>query len=376
MSPFLKEGASERSRAAGAGAATIARGLLAANLAAQGFYGLAFLPRESFIESLDAAAVPHTTRRAYDVDAAGSVAVVAFRYGSGEYPPPDWAVRCEPDGGASLKIARFARANWYQEISRRMGSAVAGAIAQAGVQGIELPPSGRWHRLVNSRLPEKALALKSGLGWAGKNTIVIAAKTLEAMKFPDATKTPMAVAKGKEPDFSSAVLLGLLLCPVDMGSEPPKPMENRCGECSRCVEACPTRALGQRCSDAGIKAEALSGQASGYDRQRCIQHWTAIAGDPPSIVRQAMRGILYGCDICLEACPYFIPDPDATCGKGRLGSALPAACFLETTDSGLRRNLSGSALDRAWMSMEAFRRNARLAIEPMPGDKAGGDAAD
>lgn len=362
----MNQGVAERPRAAGAGAAALVRSLLAANLAAQGFYGTAFLPRESFIEVLDAAAVPEATRRKYDVESVNGIAVVAFRYGKGEYSPPAWALREESGRVPSLRIARFARANWYQEITRRMGSAVANAIAQAAVQGLELPPIRRWHRLVNSGLPEKALALKSGLGWTGKNTIIIAAKTEEAAKIQDTG------GKGSEPVFSSAVLIGLLLCPVNTGSEIPEPAVNRCEDCRRCVEACPTGALGRCFSNVDAEADAWSGRASGYDRQRCIQHWTAIDGEPPSIVRQAMRGILYGCDSCLEACPHFIPDPEASCGIGRLGSALPAASFLEATDTELRRNLAGSALDRAWMSMEAFRRNARLSIEPMPDGETGG----
>ncbi|MDP2790465.1 MAG: 4Fe-4S double cluster binding domain-containing protein [Rectinemataceae bacterium] len=311
---------------------SLARSLLATQLAAQGFYSVAFLSRESFVEALDDAAIPEATRQKYAVDAVQSLAVVALRYGNGAYPAPDWSLRY---GGSapSMQIARFARVNWYREISSRLGAAVAGAVAQAARQGIALPVLKKWHRLVNSSLPEKDLALKSGLGWMGSNTIIIARKT---------------AGSAKGPDFSSAVLLGLLLCPVDTGSDRPQPVENRCGDCRRCIEACPTG--------------ALAAGDSGYERKACIQHWTAIDGELPPIVSQAMRGILYGCDSCLEACPYFFPDEEAACSLGRLGPALPASLFLEATDAELRRDLACSTLDRAWMSMEAFRRNARLAL--------------
>ena len=81
-----------------------------------------------------------------------------------------------------LRIARFARANWYRELSRRMRSAVSRTIAEAAEEGTTLPPAKAWHRLVNSGLPEKPLAERAGLGWMGKNGIVIAAAAPERRK--------------------------------------------------------------------------------------------------------------------------------------------------------------------------------------------------
>jgi len=354
----MNQGAAERPRAGGAGGSALVRSLLAANLAAEGFYGIAFLPRESFMETLAAAAVPEAARRKYDVDSVKSVAVLALRYGEGDYPAPPWA-DARPGKATSsppLKIARFARANWYNELSGRMLSAVARTIAEAAETGLVLPSARKWHRLVNSGLPEKPLAVKAGLGWAGKNTILIAKRGREEKLATD-------------PEYSSAVVLGLLLCPVDLEPALPVSLGNLCGNCGRCVDACPTGALGApgaldaMSAGRGSDEDDMSdGKASRYDRKRCIQHWTALDEDRPSDIAAAWNGRLYGCDTCLEACPYFRTDPIAHSDIGRLGPSLPARYFTENDDGVIRRDLEGSALGMAWMSIEAFRRSARQAI--------------
>ncbi|MCE5256127.1 MAG: hypothetical protein LLF89_04690, partial [Spirochaetaceae bacterium] len=92
-----------------------------------------------------------------------------------------------------------------------------------------------------------------------------------------------------------------------------------------------------------------------------VQHWTAREGELPKAVASALPTRLYGCDSCLESCPYFKPDPEAHSEHGHLGPALPADFFLNSSAEEIKRNLRGTALDMAWMSIGAFRRNARLA---------------
>jgi epoxyqueuosine reductase QueG len=325
------------------GAAEIRR-LLSGNLTAAGFYGHGFLSGEAFGGLLDRMEVPAEVRRRYAggraerAAGAAGVAVVALRYGEGEF-----GSEADAAGGVSVRLARFARANWYAELSTRLRTAVEATIAQAAQVGSVLPPAKAWHRLVNSGLPEKPAAVAAGLGWLGRNGI-------------------LAAAKGEGvtgPDFSSAVVLGLLLCPIDLEPPAAEPLARRCGRCRRCVDACPTGAL-ELPDEAG---GAPGGGTHAYRRERCIQHWTAKAGELPARIEAALDGRLYGCDSCLEACPYFLTDRDAGTPLGRLGPELPAARILESDDAALRRALAGTALDRSWMSLDAFRRNARLALE-------------
>jgi len=300
-----------------------------------------FLSREAFLDVLKASGTQAGTMRKYDVDTTESVIVAALRYGEGLFPLPAWAAGGGDEQPCAkkadvfnaprpmLQIGRFARANWYMELSGRMKE----AIGEAKGRGVPLPPPKAWRRLVNSGLPEKPLAVKAGLGWIGKNGILIARRK--------------SCSPGRGALYSSAVVLGLILCPIDLGGKTDEPVKEGCGDCRLCAEACPTGALG--------------GGSSPYDRNLCIQHWTALDGEPPDAVRRAWGARLYGCDSCLEACPHFKTDSEATTGKGLLGPALPAEYFLSADDAVIRRDLSGTALDRAWMSIEAFRRNARAA---------------
>ena len=327
-----------------AGSPAFFRRLLSEKLGTQGLFTFGFLPRWAFLDLLKVSGTKTETMDKYEVGTTESVIVAALRYGEGLFPPPAWAAQSGREPGLkgtdadkasrpALRIGRFARANWYMELSGRMKTAVAEAIGESKGRGIPLPPPKAWRRLVNSGLPEKPLAEKAGLGWMGKNGILIARRK---------TDSP-----GRGVLYSSAVVLGLILCPVDLGGEIAEPVKEGCGDCRLCVEACPTGALG--------------GRLVRYDRDLCIQHWAALDGKPPGVVRAAWGSRLYGCDSCLEACPHFRTDPEAATEKGLLGPALPAEYFLSADDAAIRRDLSGTALDRAWMSIEAFRRNARAA---------------
>ncbi len=338
----------------------LVRSILSSRLEAQGFYAQGFIGAHAFNSLLGETGVPAGLRERYGTSETRSLAAVALNYSSGIQTMPDWAKEAAGDSPESteprLALARFARANWYAEIDRRLLLAVKATKVEAARLGIEIPGTKAWKRLVNSALPEKALALGAGLGWIGKNTILIASGS-----------------RGN----SSAVLIGLLLCPIDLGLTEPSAgtSQNRaeilaakrpgsgalespagggkpvpgCGSCRRCVEACPTKALGD--------------QGGFFDRKKCIQHWTHIDEEPPAFIRPFLSDRLYGCDICLEACPYFRPDESAFCLLGVLGASIPARALLALSASALKTSLKATVLDRSWISPKALRRNAALSLE-------------
>lgn len=314
----------------------LVRSILSSRLEAQGFYAQGFIGAHAFNSLLGETGVPAGLRERYGTSETRSLAAVALNYSSGIQTMPDWAKEAAGDSPESteprLALARFARANWYAEIDRRLLLAVKATKVEAARLGIEIPGTKAWKRLVNSALPEKALALRAGLGWIGKNTILIASGS-----------------RGN----SSAVLIGLLLCPIDFGLTESSTGEGKpvpgCGSCRRCVEACPTKALGD--------------QGGFFDRKKCIQHWTHIDEEPPAFIRPFLSDRLYGCDICLEACPYFRPDESASCLLGVLGASIPARALLALSASALKTSLKGTVLDRSWISPKALRRNAALSLE-------------
>lgn len=108
-------------------------------------------------------------------------------------------------------------------------------------------------------LLDKQIALDAGLGFIGKNSLLI------------------------HPKWGSAVHIGYLL--TDASWEPDPPVEGSCGECTQCIDACPKGA---------IKKEG------GLRHLLCLSGMTQNRKAAP----QYLEKYLYGCDICLKACPY------------------------------------------------------------------------
>ena len=316
-----------------------------------------FVEEDVDLERGGVSETPHAfqaVRMRYGLDAAGAMLVVALRYAPDLAPEPAAARAARglsplplPEAGKPVvTIGRFARGNWYREINARLAACAAAMSTEMATAGLPFFPPKRWQRFSNSRFPEKGLAVAAGLGSIGRNGLLIA----EASRV-----TTTTTAKVPFPYASSAVLLGLMLLPFDIEEalmprrRPPRTALSFCGNCRRCVEACPTGAL-------------HVAQQPVFERERCIQYYSSRLETLPAFIEASWQDQLYGCDLCLNACPYFRPDPEAYTDRGAIGGSLDAVSIARMSDDQLRALLKGSSLDQKWIAPGALRRNATLAL--------------
>ncbi len=265
---------------------------------------------------------------------AGGAIVAALTYSDGLDYGAAWG---EMAGRPLARLARFARANWYAELAARLKDAAARIRRRLSDEGRDPGSAREWRYFVNSALPEKRLALEAGLGELGLHGLVML------------------------PIHGSAAVLGLLLAPYSASFLfPPDPTHSGtqseprisalCEGCGRCVAACPTGALSEDGS---------------FARELCLQHWSSIPGILPSRIEKAWGDRLYGCDICQEACPKFLPDASAGTTRGLLGPGLSAEWLISCPGEEIRAALKKTVLGMSWISVEALKRNARLAFNPI-----------
>jgi epoxyqueuosine reductase len=172
---------------------------------------------------------------------------------------------------------------------------------------------------------ERIAAKYAGIGWIGKNTCMINQK------------------------IGSWFFLGVILTSLDL--QPGIPAPDRCGSCTRCIDACPTDAL--------IEPYQL-------DANKCIAYLTiekrgAVPED--DALRSGMGRHVFGCDICQDVCPWNrkVPATNASEFQAREGLVNPALDWLaEMSAEEFRRTFQGSPLRRA--KRAGLRRNATIAM--------------
>jgi epoxyqueuosine reductase len=162
--------------------------------------------------------------------------------------------------GGGLRIARYAQGDDYHEVLRsRMLELAAFIHAEAGVEVGARPA------VDSAPLLERDLAAAAGIGWIGKNAMLI------------------------HPQIGSYTFLSELLVKLEL-VEQVEPKPDRCGSCSRCIDACPTGAI-----------------VSPYviDARRCISYLTIeLRGPIPRDLRPLIGNLIFGCDICQDVCPW------------------------------------------------------------------------
>jgi len=213
------------------------------------------------------------------------------------------------------KVAQYAWAADYHGVVGRRLERLASAVR-------ELVPDSRTRCYLDAGpVPERELAQRAGLGWIGKNTMLI------------------------HPKLGSFTFIGVIL--TDAALAPDAPFEaDRCGTCTRCLEACPTAAF----PDPRV-----------LDSRRCISYLTIEHRGGFTGTEQGMVGDwLFGCDVCQDVCPWNVrfatPTTDPELAPRPELSAPELDTLLRMEPEEFDRRFGDTAFERA--GSDGMRRNA------------------
>lgn len=226
-----------------------------------------------------------------------------------------------PDAGADLlapRIAKYARGEDYHRITLRRLDALAAFLVERGARVAR-------SYVDDGPIPERELAQRAGLGWIGKNTMLI------------------------RPGAGSFFFIGTIFTDLPLPPDPPF-TDDHCGSCTRCLDACPTAAF--------VEPRVL-------DATRCISYLTIEQRGPiPEPLVAGMAGYAFGCDICNDVCPWNqrFADPTAVPELQPHYSlaGVDETSFETMDDDEFRLRYGGTALERPGLA--GMRRNVRAAL--------------
>jgi epoxyqueuosine reductase len=247
------------------------------------------------------------------------------------YAPGASRGRERPEGGAPLrsltlparhqgargKVARYARGADYHDVLRaRLRELLAWLQAER--------PGCRGRGVVDTApLLERDFARRAGLGWFGKNTMLLNRR------------------------LGSYLFLAALLVDLDLAPDAPH-STSHCGSCTACLDACPTGAFA---------APGL------LDARRCVSYLTIeLRGPVPEELRPGVGDWLFGCDVCQEVCPWNRKAPagrEPAFDRADL-EALDPAELLGLSEEEFRHRFRGTALLRP--RRPGLLRNAALVL--------------
>ena len=247
---------------------------------------------------------------------ARSVIVCAINYNTGH---PYSTASQDPTRGWISRYA-WSREDYHDAVLRRLKRVE--AALQKALQNSH--PSVMTRSYVDTGpIVERVFAKYAGVGWLGKNTCLINQK------------------------FGSWLFLGVILTSLELTTDIPAP--DRCGTCTRCIEACPTNAI--------LEPYKL-------DSNRCISYLTIEKrGAIPEDLRVGMGRHVFGCDICQDVCPWNRKAPVTAASEfsPREGLVNPALDLLaEMSAEEFQQKFSGSPIRRA--KRNGVRRNTAIAM--------------
>jgi len=252
--------------------------------------------------------------REHILEGARTVICVARRYGR-----PLEEEDADPE--TARRIARYARGRDYHNRVRKRLRRLAALVRTLG-EGVEARPLCDVEPVL-----ERAWAARSGLGFVGKNGLVIV------------------------PGVGSLVLLGEVV--TTLAIEPDAPIADRCGSCTRCLDACPT--------------DAFDGPYL-LDPRRCVAYLTIEHRGPVDpALRRGIGEHLFGCDDCQTVCPFNASrgrrassEIDARFDADPRWAQLSPRDLLALDEAGFVRVREGSPVGRA--TRVGLARNAAIAL--------------
>jgi epoxyqueuosine reductase len=216
-------------------------------------------------------------------------------------------------------IARYALGRDYHKVMRNRLEQLAQRLRTQRPQAS--------HRVFVDSAPvlERGVAQKAGLGWIGKNTMLI------------------------NPQIGSYTLIGTIFTDLKLVPDLP-PVTDHCGTCTRCLDICPTEAF--------VTERVL-------DATRCLSYLTIEhRRDPPPELHASWDGWAFGCDACNDVCPWNVKFAEATTEPEYAQRPHPdrrdPAYFDRLTEAEFAEHFAETPLARP--GLDRMRRNTRLAV--------------